>query len=44
MPNNYKKNLAEMFKLLSLKLTKQQKNTIKACDKQILKKLKPIII
>jgi hypothetical protein len=44
MLNNYKKNPAKMFKPLFFKLTKQQKDIIKAYNKQILKKLKPIII
>jgi RecG-like helicase len=44
MLNNYKENPAEMLKPLPFKLTKQQKNTIKAYSKQILKKLKPIVV
>jgi hypothetical protein len=44
VPNNYEENPAEMLKPLFPKLTKQQKNTIKAYGKQILEKLKPIVI
>jgi hypothetical protein len=44
MPNNYKKNPTKMLKPLPPKLTKQQKNTIKAYGKQIPEKLKPIVV
>jgi hypothetical protein len=44
MFNNYKENPAEMLKPLPPKLTKQQKDAIKACGEQIPKELKPIVV
>jgi hypothetical protein len=44
MSNNYKENPAKMLKPLPLKLTKQQKDAIKACGEQIPEELKLIVV
>ena len=44
MLDDYQGNLAEMLKSLPPKLTKKEKDKIKACGNKILEELRPVVV